>query len=311
MHPGHSLPAAVKVDNEHVHAGGMQAYSDRKSRVSILRSLPRQVVGGSEPDGSIEATVVCLKYGRVVFGPEHVNLLRRSTKEMLSYPHRFICLTDHAGGLDRDVETFPIPNIGLGGSFRRGGLAKLSLFSCPQLPQGVPTLYFDLDVLIIGDLRPMVDLLVGGDFYVASGRAYRQLRWARHVLSHEINTSILGYTPQRCAHYLEALPADRETSHLVHPTDEHFVKQVASGHRCWPPSLTLNYKKDCLRRSFGIRIPLFDGAAPPASAIVFHGRPRPHELVAASGTVWRRRGKEIRAPIPWLDRHFERYGFGL
>ena len=56
--------------------------------------------------------VMCMKWGKA-YGPEYVNRLRNGVARHLSYPHRFICFTDDAEGIDPGIEVFPLPSLGL------------------------------------------------------------------------------------------------------------------------------------------------------------------------------------------------------
>jgi len=112
-------------------------------------------------------TVVCFKwkpYGgatyRSVFGPEQVLTLQRMIARHYRTPHRFVCITDDATGLDR-VETIPlwtdhaaIPSPHGGGNpscYRR-----LKLFD-PAIRDllGDRFVAIDLDTVVVGDLAPI------------------------------------------------------------------------------------------------------------------------------------------------------------
>ena len=122
-------------------------------------------------------TLVCLKYGSGVYAASHVNILHRSTKKRLTLPHRFVCLTDDATGIDSDVETLPIPDIGLGRFFDIGCLAKLAVYKPGLFDETEPALYFDLDVLILDDISPFVRAVKSGGFWVCTGRSQRQQKY--------------------------------------------------------------------------------------------------------------------------------------
>ena len=53
-------------------------------------------------------TILCMKWGRM-YGPDYVNNLARGVRRHLSRPHRFVCFTDDASGLDAGVEALPLP----------------------------------------------------------------------------------------------------------------------------------------------------------------------------------------------------------
>lgn len=58
-------------------------------------------------------TVVCMKWKppfafRTTYKAEHVNVLRRMVARHYPHPHRFVCITDDAKGIDPGVEVIPV-----------------------------------------------------------------------------------------------------------------------------------------------------------------------------------------------------------
>lgn len=100
---------------------------------------------------------------RSSYGPEQVHTLRNMVARHYPDPHRFICVTDDAEGLDAGVEVVPlwndhadIPNPSFAGGpscYRR-----LKLFSRDiGALLGERFVCFDLDMLVTGDLRPLLN----------------------------------------------------------------------------------------------------------------------------------------------------------
>ena len=86
-------------------------------------------------------TIACVKVGRK-YSDEYVLKLRAGVAKHLPVAHEFVCFTDKPidGVTCRDAGPLP------------GWWAKISLFSLGQ-----PLLYFDLDLIIVGDLTPIVE----------------------------------------------------------------------------------------------------------------------------------------------------------
>ena len=125
--------------------------------------------GASDHSGSLEVTlsIVTFKWKpignyRSIFGPEQVKVMRSMVARNYPEPHRFICVTDDPAGLE-DVETVPlwddyahIPNP----SFRGGPSCyrRLKVFSRDiGKVLGERFVCLDLDMLITGDLRPLLN----------------------------------------------------------------------------------------------------------------------------------------------------------
>ena len=54
----------------------------------------------------MKKNVVCIKWGNK-FGADYVNSLYRMVEKNLTIPHRFVCFTDNAEGIDPGVEIRP------------------------------------------------------------------------------------------------------------------------------------------------------------------------------------------------------------
>jgi hypothetical protein len=112
-------------------------------------------------------SVVCWKWTqpnyRSKFGPETVNTLRAMVTRHYPNPHRFICVTDDAKGINADIEIVPLwtefshlrnPS----GDRNPSCYRRLRAFA-PDAREyfGDRFVSVDLDVVITGDLRPVWD----------------------------------------------------------------------------------------------------------------------------------------------------------
>ena len=113
-------------------------------------------------------SVVCWKWTpapgyRSTFGPETVNVLRRMVARHYPHPHRFICVTDEAAGLDAQVEVIPAWN-----DFARvpspfGGRNPSCYRRLRAFHPDIATVFgerfvsLDLDTVVVGDLTPLWD----------------------------------------------------------------------------------------------------------------------------------------------------------
>lgn len=98
-------------------------------------------------------TVACVFVsGHVPFTPEYVVRLRSACERSLP-PHRFVCLTNREHELPEDgIEIVPIePHRGIFGWW-----SKVELFN-RSMPFTGRCLYLDLDVLLVGDMEPIIE----------------------------------------------------------------------------------------------------------------------------------------------------------
>lgn len=97
-------------------------------------------------------TVTCVFVrGHVPFTAEYVVRLQSMAQRLLP-SHRFVCLTDQASSLPQTIDTIEVrPPKGV-----YAWWTKLQLFN-PELPLKGRCLYFDLDVLLLRDLRDIAE----------------------------------------------------------------------------------------------------------------------------------------------------------
>jgi len=100
---------------------------------------------------------------RQPYRPEHVAKLARGVARWLAEPHRFVCLTDQVAAVEAEgIEAIPLE------TDWPGWWAKIELFR-PRLLTG-PTLYLDLDSLVVGPLAPLVREVAGITMVADFGR---------------------------------------------------------------------------------------------------------------------------------------------
>jgi hypothetical protein len=93
----------------------------------------------------VTATIACVLRSGGIYTPEWVHRLKRGIERHASAPPRFVCLSD----VDvPGVEVLPLRE------GWPGWWSKIELFR-PRLLTA-PTLYLDLDVVIVGDIAPLV-----------------------------------------------------------------------------------------------------------------------------------------------------------
>ena len=94
------------------------------------------------------------------FTSQHVNALFRAVADNLTLPHRFVCITDDASGLDDNITVVPLPefdHIKVRPGFPSCYI-RLKAFE-PEFAKtiGERILTLDLDTVITGDITPLVD----------------------------------------------------------------------------------------------------------------------------------------------------------
>lgn len=111
-------------------------------------------------------TFVCWKWAtggkERVFQSAHVNVLRSMIERHYPRPHRLVCITDDPVGLDERIEPVPMPVTldtlrSPSGARFPNCFRRLWVFSEEARKLGERLFCTDIDVVITGDLRPLVD----------------------------------------------------------------------------------------------------------------------------------------------------------
>ena len=101
------------------------------------------------------ANIICMKWG-TKYGPEYVNRLANMVRRNMTIPHRFVCMTDDATGLDPRIDARPLPDFDDPGGPERGW-RKISTFRRPLFDLVGPTLFLDLDIVIVDSIDCLFD----------------------------------------------------------------------------------------------------------------------------------------------------------
>lgn len=99
-------------------------------------------------------TVLTWKWG-AKFSARHVNTLRSMLARRLALEHRIVCVTDDAEGLDDAIEVLPMPTRHADTPRCRRRMRQFDRAWAGLV--GARILSLDLDVVITGDLTPLVD----------------------------------------------------------------------------------------------------------------------------------------------------------
>ncbi|WP_330449129.1 hypothetical protein FLP41_19485 [Paracoccus marcusii] len=111
--------------------------------------------------------ILTMKWG-TLYSSADVNRLAAQVRRHLDRPHRFICFTDDAAGLDPQVEALLLPELGLPQGHSDTRWRKLALFrrdlGGPEAALSGTALFLDIDLVVVDDLGPFFDL--PGDFFI-------------------------------------------------------------------------------------------------------------------------------------------------
>jgi hypothetical protein len=206
-------------------------------------------------DGELTLRVVCVKWGDK-YSPEYVTTLKSMVDRYLTIPHTFECVTE--APVD-GVTCMPLlcPY--------EGWWQKIGLFR-PGFLTG-PTLYLDLDVVIVGSLDWVAD-------YAACDLA-AAVDWGAPLMAgpkypNEIAGCLMVMSGRGVTDKIYTRFSPSDIARLAPHGDQTYITEVF-GNRYTeiPHGRVMSYKRHCRAR----------GAPPPGSSVIaFHGKPDPHEV---------------------------------
>jgi len=248
--------------------------------------------------------VLCMKWG-TLYGADYVNNLARGVARHLSRPHRFVCFTDDAAGLDPQVEAMPLPDLGLPPGHGDTRWRKLALFRRDLGGLSGTALFLDLDLVIVDRLDPFFDLpgtfriLRDDDLFRA--KPLRRINPERDRFLHMVgNSSVFRYRIGQHAHVLDAFLADPVAATRDYEISQQFqsARLAARGELdYWPRGWCVSFKNDCVPRYAASY--LRDPAVPEgARIVVFAGAPKMSDVLNGTGGKWYRRIGDV----DWLAR---------
>jgi hypothetical protein len=144
------------------------------------------------------------------YGVDYLNTLVAAVRRHARSTPRFCLITDAAKpGLDPDVRFCRFPEFFLQENFRGSGCqAKLAMFEAGVLPDDLPTVYVDLDTVILGDIGPAVDMMRDCSTILmlhsaivpfgAVGRTLARLTNGRRYARG--NSSVIAFHPAECGY---------------------------------------------------------------------------------------------------------------
>lgn len=256
-------------------------------------------------------TVVCTRW-LDAFPTSYVRLLRNAVRENLHRPHRFICVTDNPGALRRDgIEAARMPDMGIPLQYQKKGCwPKLGIFAPGVLPPQSPTLYLDLDLLVRDRLDAFFDRIeASGGFHAL--REWNPTLWSFLPVSlrpdRGVQGSILGFIPREQEWIYHDFMDRREAITGGYPLDQDYLTETVKDRHYWPFKWTASFKWHCVPY-YPLNL-VFPTIREPRKAriVVFHGKPRPIDVVPEGNYRWGTSRKFGYGPVPWVRDYWLRH----
>lgn len=214
--------------------------------------------------------VTCVKYGDK-YPAHYVNRLHNMTARHLPRPHEFVCFTDNTIGLQPGIVSRP-----LGHEPLEGWWWKTYLFQPGLFEPGSTILFFDLDMVIVGDIQKLLDWEPGQ--FVGLRDCIR----AFHPERRSLGSAVMRWQADQVTNIWTDLTADLSTV-TRHRGDQDWIWHLHKDHMLlYPDSWIRSYKWEVRKRGElvgkredtrfrEVRNPDLE---PDTCVLAFHGFPR-------------------------------------
>ena len=254
------------------------------------------------------ANVICMKWGKLYSG-DWVNKLYGMVRRNTTWNIRFVCLTDDASGIRKEVECLPFPELKLDQQATRSASGrddpwwrKLSLYSESIHDLRGMTLYFDLDLLITNNIDPL---------FSHPGRFCMMRVWRPERFDKDLGNSSVVRTFIGAEHYVLERFNSRPHKHWIetYDGDQIFVSDTVRKITFYPSDWCISFKETLPRNGI---LKFFNKPRLPTEArvVVFHGQNTPTaamkgEIDPTKSKNPKRRQQNFRRrfrPAPWIEK---------
>jgi hypothetical protein len=238
--------------------------------------------------------VLCMKWG-TIYPAEYVNVLFHACQKNISSDFRFVCLTNEPEGIDPDVEVFPIPDIGLDEwHYYNGAWPKISVFKSDLYGLKGRCLFIDLDTVILGNLDPLFEMK--GPLI-----AINNSPWTSSNLPPRTMSSVFAFDIGNLGSVVDRLQSDRDAIIEKFKIEQQYLHEAVKDIAYWPQEWLVSFK-------YHLRQPLLvDRFRPPkkpaetVKLVIFHGKPRPIDLVFPPQGNWDRFPHYGSGVVDWMQ----------
>ena len=240
--------------------------------------------------------VICMKWG-TLYGPEYVNRLYSMVQRNLTRPFRFACFTDDASGIDDGVETFDLPPIGVDPDKSHLPWRKIGLFNEELGDLTGPTLFLDLDLVIVDNIDCLFDY--PGHFVIIHN-------WT-HPNDIVGNSSVYRFTVGADSYVLDRFHSESHQHWIdTYRNSQTFLSHSVKDLTYWPAEWCVSFKRHCLPggiKWYGMAANMMIPSKVPKDTkiVVFHGHPNPDDALAGRWPGGFYKGLK---PATWIRDHW-------
>lgn len=245
---------------------------------STLSKLEKRAAKAAKlKSSSKKRYVVCLKYGDK-YGPEYVNKLHNMVNRYLSLEYEFVCFTEDARGLNKNITVKNLPL-----ELELTGWWFKPLFFNPELFPNSTVLYMDLDIIIFENINKLFSYKPDTFCIIRDFNRYLIKNY------NKFNSSVFRLESGQHSRVYNDFLKNSKSIMSRYPGDQDWIKQcVTSDFNFWPDEWIQSYKwemrgKPKMSMDSNGKKNWHEPGTPiiksETSIAVFHGDPNPDQCI--------------------------------
>lgn len=240
-------------------------------------------------------TVICIKWGQR-YGPTYVNRLYNMVMRNTNKPTRFVCFTDDDAGIISDVEVKPLPPINLPERVSRLPWRKVSLWQAPLSDITGDVLFFDLDIVITGNIDDF--------FSYETGKFAVIHNWTQPELSVG-NTSVYRFRVGQHRFIFDQFNADPEAFLKRYRISQQYISDQIEDKVFWPAAWCQSFKHSLLP-AWPLRFFYTPRLGANTRVVAFTGKPDPEDAVIGKWPEknFIKKSYKFVKPTPWIAENW-------
>jgi len=187
---------------------------------------------------------------------------------------------------------------------------KFAICADGMFEAGVPVLYLDLDVMVTGDLTPMIaHIREHGGLHAPQDWPLTHERWFPKLFHEEriLHGAVIGFVAGEQNHLYDMVKDRGPDLIKEYRNDQFFFQKHAANRQYFPEPWVLSFKK-----SLAWHVPtcfFLEASRPPKDCLIvsFHGTPNPQDLIQRPFKRWGSNEKFGFFPVKWVKSYWERY----
>lgn len=200
--------------------------------------------------------IVCLKWGNK-YSVDYVNNLYNMVKRNCTLPFNFYCITDNHSQINKNIIIKEL-NMNAIGWWNKIGLFKENAFDLSG-----PTLFLDLDVVIVSNINNM--LTYSDSFTIIKD-------WGSREGNVIYNSSVFFMKINEHTQVYEEFIRNNNITKSMHG-DQNLITKMIKKVNFWPKEWCRSFKFECVKGDRTSFIP------ENSKIIIFHGKPDPHDCL--------------------------------